>query len=119
MRILIVQSNLKLAELWQTSLVASGADVTIAATEFDAFGALEEASFDVIILDIVIQDRAALGISDLACVLQPDARLLFVTASNFFSDGSIFLMYPNACAHLHCDTKPDDLTAVAEHYAAA
>ncbi|MEJ1993141.1 MAG: hypothetical protein P8X50_16030, partial [Maritimibacter sp.] len=50
-------------------------------------------------------------------LLNPDTRVIFVTSSTFFSDGSIFAMSPNACAFLSAHTPPEDLAAVIEYHA--
>ncbi|WP_323769704.1 response regulator transcription factor [Antarctobacter sp.] len=119
MNVLIVESSKPLAQLWQRHLQRSGADVWTAYTQDSAFEMLETQSFQVIILDVVVEDNSALAISDIAQFRQPEARVIFVTNTNFFSDGSIFNLCANACAYLPCTTPPDDLTNMVHHYARA
>lgn len=118
MRVLIVESQTPLAALWQKHLERKGVSVRHAATQSEALAALEEEAFASIILNVVMDNRGALAVSDMAQFRQPQARVIFITSTNFFSDGSIFNLYPNACAFLHSETSPDDLVAVVEHYAA-
>ena len=49
---------------------------------------------------------------------QPDAQVIFVTNTSFFSDGSIFQLFSHACAYVQSEMAPDDLAAIIEHYAA-
>jgi hypothetical protein len=52
----------------------------------------------------------------MASYRQPGAKVIFVTDTTFFSDGSIFRHIPNACAFIRAETPPDDLVAIVEHY---
>lgn len=119
MNVLIVESSQPLSQLWQRHLQRSGARVRIAATQEAAVELLEMEFFEVIILDVVLEDGCALAVSDVAQFRQPDARIIFVTNTTFFSDGSIFNLCANACAYLPSSTAPDDLTSMVHHYAKA
>ena len=77
---------------------------------------LGEEAVDVIILDLVLGQGSAIAVADIASFRQPMARVIFVTNTSFFSDGSIFQHIPNACAFLPSGTAPEDLAAVADHY---
>lgn len=113
---MIVQSCLPLAQLWQGHLQRSGARVWLAASEDEAFDLLAAERFNVIILDLVLQEGSALAVADMAQFRQPEARVIFVTNTRFFSDGSIFNLCANACAYLPSTTPPDDLTTLVQHY---
>lgn len=118
MSVLIVEKQADLAQLWAAHLGRMGADVIVASNEAQAERLLEEISFKVIILDLIMGDgNTAIPIADLARFRQPDARVIFVTNTRFFSDGSIFQHCSNACAFLPSHTPPDDLAAMVEHYA--
>ena len=71
------------------------------------------------ILDLVLDEGSALAVSDFASYRQPLARVIFVTNTSFFSDGSIFRHCVNACAYMPSATPPEDLAAMVEHYARA
>ncbi len=73
--------------------------------------------FDIIVLDLVLEDGSALAVADFASYRRPEARVIFVTNTTFFSDGSIFAHSPNACAFVQSETPPEDLAAMVEHYA--
>ena len=117
MNILIVENQSALANLWKRHLERLGATVHIATDQDTAIDCLSGQSFNVIILDLVLPGGSALAVSDFANYRQPDARVIFVTNTSFFSDGSIFQHCANACAFLPSATPPDDLAAMVEHYA--
>lgn len=75
-------------------------------------------AYDIIVLDLVLDNGSALAVADFASYRRPDARVIFVTNTSFFSDGSIFAHSPNACAYVQSETPPEDLAAMVEHYAA-
>ncbi len=116
MRVLIVECDTSLAAVWSRHLERQGAKVTRARSQQDAIFALDETQVDVIILDLVLDDGSAFAIADFASYRQPAARVVFVTNTSFFSDGSIFRHIPNACAYLPSSTAPEDLVAVVDHY---
>lgn len=117
-RVLIVESVPELATLWQSHLVRQGMNVAYATDQQTAISHLSEHDTDIIILDLVIEDGSALAISDYANYRQPLARVIFVTNTSFFSDGSIFAHSANARAFVRSSTPPEDLAAMVAHYGA-
>lgn len=118
MKVLIVESKDELGGLWARHLERQGARVLVANSQDAAIAALREEEFQIIVLDLVLGDGSALAVSDFASYRQPEARVIFVTNTSFFSDGSIFAHSPNACAYVQSATPPEDLAAMVEHYAA-
>ena len=116
MKVLIVESNHALGSVWQRHFERLGIEVRCETGQSGAAQALGTQRFDVIVLDIVLSEGSALAIADLACYRHPETRVIFVTNTSFFSDGSIFSLSSNACAYLQSDTPPDDLAAMVEHY---
>jgi DNA-binding NtrC family response regulator len=114
--VLIVESHAELGGIWQRHLERHGLRVTRAATQAQAISHLSTHPTDIIILDLVIDEGAALAVSDYANYRQPEAQVIFVTNTTFFSDGSIFAHCANACAFLPSSTPPEDLAAIVEHY---
>jgi DNA-binding NarL/FixJ family response regulator len=90
----------------------------VAASQEAAVAELMHCEVDVIVLDLTLHDGSAFAIADFASYRQPDARVVFVTRSSFFSDGSIFNLVPNACGFFPVETPPEDLAAIVRHYAA-
>lgn len=116
LRVLIVESNLSLGQVWQRHLERHGMKTRLETNQVGATAALVSDSYDVVILNLVLRGSSTLAISDLASMRNPDSRVIFVTDTSFFSDGSVFSLCPNVCAYLQVDTPPDDLTAMVEHY---
>lgn len=116
MHVLIVNSDHNLAGIWRRSLKRSGAIVTIAGTQDDAIGALQSCIIDIIVLDLALGEGSSMAVADYAGYRQPTCRIVPVTSSTFFSDGSVFAHVPNACATINHRTPPDDVAAIVEHY---
>jgi DNA-binding NtrC family response regulator len=119
MRVLIVESDVNLGWLWRRHIERTNCTVELARGQEDAVGLLDLVAFDVIVLDLVLAEGSAFAVADYASFRYPGAKVIFVTNTTFFSDGSIFQHIPNACAFLPTQTPPDDLAALVEHYGSA
>ncbi len=119
MKALIVESSRELGALWQRHLERQGIEVRHATGQAEAVEFLENDRFEILVIDLVLEQGSPLAIADFAHFRQPEARVIFVTNTSFFSDGSIFQHSPNACAFMQTDAPPDDLVAMVEHYGAA
>lgn len=117
MQVLIVEGNASLGRIWQAHLERLGFDVTLVQGQVAAVAALEEHPFKAIVLNLVIKGESSFAIADYASYKRPDAKVIFVTDTSFFSDGSIFALAPNACSFVQSTTPPDDLAAIVAHYA--
>lgn len=118
MRVLIVVEEAELGRLWKSVLERQGAIVFLAATQAQAAQILLETDVSVLVLNVMLTSGSAFAIADLASYRCPDARVIFVTNSSFFSDGSVFGHVSNARAFVPVSTPPDDLAAMVSHYAA-
>lgn len=116
MQVLIVQNEGSLGAIWKKHLERLGAEVTLATCGFIAVDLLEALAFDVIVLDLVLSQGSALSIADVAFYRQPNANVIFVTDTTFFSDGSIFALSGNARAFIQSETPPQDLAEIVYHY---
>ncbi|MGD9294477.1 MAG: response regulator [Roseobacter sp.] len=116
MRVLIVESEGALARIWRRHLERLGMTVSLAYSQDDAIDRLSKMKTDILIMNLVLADGSALAVADYASYRLPEARVIFVTNTTFFSDGSIFSFAPNACAYVQSSTPPEDLAAIAEHY---
>lgn len=117
-RVLIVESVPDLADLWKRHLERQGMQVVCVGGQDEAIAHLSEKDTDIIIQDLVIEEGSALAIADYANYRQPAARVIFVTNTSFFSDGSIFAHSANARAFVQSNTPPEDLAAMVAHYGA-
>lgn len=115
-RVLIVESQAELGKLWQRHLERHGMEVARVQCREAAVSFLATHPVDIIILDLVIEDGAALAVSDYANYRRPDAKVIFVTSTSFFSDGSIFAHCANARAYVQAGTPPEDLAAMVDYY---
>lgn len=116
MRVLIVESNNELGAIWARHLERQGCQVVLVHDQAGAIGMLRHRPVQVIVLNLVLKEGSALAVADFASYRHPETRVIFVTDTDFFSDGSIFTLAPNACAFLRTQTPVDDLAAMVEHY---
>lgn len=119
MRVLIVQANENLARVWSRHLERMGAVVEIALSASAAQNHIAQSRFDVIVLDLVLGQGSAIAVADVAHYRQPEANVVFVTNTSFFSDGSIFAHCSNARAFIQTDTPARDVAAIVHHYGSA
>ena len=119
MKVLIVQSAYEIGRMWQNHLRRQGMIVEVVDSQERATTSIMTYQPDIIILDLVLKRGSALAVADFANYRAPDAQVIFVTNTSFFSDGSIFSHAANACAFVQTATPPDDLAAMVEHYAVA
>jgi DNA-binding NtrC family response regulator len=116
MHILVVQEKTELGRIWSRHLEREGHSVDLVGTQDAAVEIMRHREVHVIVLDVVLPGGSALAIADYASYRWPEARVVFVTNTTFFSDGSIFRHAPNACAFLQSDTDPADLAMMVSHY---
>lgn len=116
MHVLIVQENRELGRLWQAHLERCGCHVNLACDQEAAIHLLQNADVDIIVLDLVLSEGSAFAVADFSAYRQPKAKVIFVSDTTFFSDGSIFIHIPNACAMMPSKSSVEDLSAVVEHY---
>lgn len=116
MTVLIVESDPDLARVWEGHLRRDGHDVRVAADADTACTFLCDAQIDVLVVDLDLDCGGALTVADFASYRRPGAPVIFVTATTFFSDGSIFRMIPNAAGFLQSDARPEDLAAIVDHH---
>ncbi|OSP51933.1 response regulator [Pseudoruegeria sp. SK021] len=118
MPVLIVESNPELGELWKRHLERLGMTVFRVETDTAAIHTLRERQVRIIVLNVVLKDGGAFAVADYANYRYPKMKVIFVSSSSFFTDGSIFTLAGNACAYLPSSTPPDDLAAMVEYHAA-
>ena len=116
MRVLIVEGDRALTEVWKRHLERLGASVAVAVSQSEAVTHLQNEFVNVIVLSLDLVDGSAFAVADFASYRHPSARVVFVTRSTFFSDGSIFRLIPNTAAYIATETRPEDLAAIVEHH---
>ena len=116
MNILIVESARDLAALWKSHLERHGARVILATTTSRALGIIATNSLDAVIVDLVLEDGSALAVADFAMYRRPEAKVIIVSKSHFFTDGSIFALTRNIRAFLPAAVPPEDLSAIVAYH---
>ena len=116
MRVLIVENNQDLGGIWKKHLERQDAEVQLETCEEAAVRFLTNNAVDVIVLNLDLDQGGALTVADFAAYRRPEAKVVFVTASNFFSDGSIFAHSANACACLPAQSPPEDLATLVTYH---
>ena len=119
MVILIVATNVELTRIWSRHLERLGHNVVVVHSQTNAAEYLRLHGVDVIVLDLNLEDGSAIAVADYASYRWPSARVVFVSNSTFFSDGSIFNHIPNAAAMVPTQTPPNDLAAIVEYHGRA
>ncbi len=116
MTILIAESNPELGRIWARHLERQGAHVTIAQDRDGAILSLADTSPDLIVLSLSLGEAEAISVADYAAYRHPGVKVIFVTGSSFFTDGSIFELATNACACLPQNTSANDLAELIAYH---
>ena len=119
MHVLILEEDADLGALWAAHLVRQSARVTLCHSEAEAIKALRMTDVQVVVVNLVLKTGSALAVADFVRYRCPQARVIFVTSSTFFSDGSIFALVPNVCAFVPSHMLASDLAALIEHVGTA
>ncbi len=117
--VLIVANSPELSRIWARHLNRLGHEATVVHAQEAAVDCLRQNVFDVIVLDLMLQDGSAFAVADYASYRYPNTRVVFVTNGTFFSDGSIFNHMPNAAALVAERTPPGDLAAIVQYHGRA
>jgi len=115
LRVLIAQQNTGLGKIWARFLEREGVDTTLVASQSEALAQLRAQNFDALVLEMVLPDGGAIAIADFAAYRMPDAPVITVNSSSFFSDGSIFQLMPNVQSVLQAPVEGEDLAAMVSH----
>ncbi|MEM7075168.1 MAG: hypothetical protein AAGA28_03200 [Pseudomonadota bacterium] len=114
--VLIVESDVALGRVWSRHLERAGNRVVLEHEQQGAMQAIGITRFDVVILNVLLRGGSAFVLADELRGQNRNIPVIFVNRTAFFSDGSLFALSPNARAHVHPDTPPDDLAAMVEYY---
>lgn len=105
-----------LSRVWQRHLERQGAVVTCVPDAEAAVTQIGTAVFDVVVLDLMLSHGGALAVADMVAFRQPEANVIFVTDTSFFSDGSIFRHSAAVRLMLRRETPPEELATIVAHY---
>lgn len=119
MRVLIVASGSGMGEVWARHLERSGIQVFLSMDQEGAIVTLCDHIVDVIVVNLTEKGDGTMAVVDFAAYRQPAAKVVFVSNGQFFSDGSVFQHFSNACAVVPETVSVDDLDAVVQYHGAA
>lgn len=117
MQVLIVESGMELAGKWAQAMREDGLDCRIASDQAEAVETLHVDEYSVMLLDLALENGAALAVADYAAYRWPDMPVLVVSGGRAFADGSIFNHCVNVCAFMPKSTQPRDLAAMVRYHA--
>ena len=114
MNVLVVEDDPNLGSLWGEVLENAGHDVLQVDTEATALTLLQAKSYDLVVLDLCIEGRKALGVATLATYRNPSCKVVVISGSADFSRQTLFAMSPAVAAALHKPVDIEDLVEVCE-----
>lgn len=117
--ILIVAGNPDLAGIWARHLERQKHEVVVKTNENDAVECIRDNPVRVIVLDLMLEKGSAFSVADYASYRRPGTKIVFVTRTSFFSDGSLFRHVPNTAAIVQEDAPPSDLAAIVAYHGRA
>lgn len=117
MPVLIVESNADRGALWREQLERTGFKTVSAQDQSAAVKVLQTRAVRLILMDLDLAEGSAIAVADFASYRQPGVKVILLTGTGLFSDGSIFRHAANVCAFLPVSTPPEDLAAVVEYHA--
>ena len=104
MKVLNVENIKELGLLWQRALQRLGPEVAFVQTQSATIKCRMDQSYDIIVLDLVLESGSAFASSDFANYKRPEARLFFVTNTSFFR--WLHFSAPFECLWLHPKFNP-------------
>lgn len=117
--ILIVAGNLQLAQIWARHLERQHQEVLVTTKLSEAIEIIRENPVQVAVLDLMLENSAAFSVADYVSYRRPKSKIVFVTRTSFFSDGSLFNHVPNTAAIVQEDTPPSDLAEIVAYHGRA
>lgn len=115
MRILVVEDDAVLRDLWVEVFSEAGHDVAGVESVGDARTTLLARRYDVAVLDLHLGSESGLSVATLAAYTNPDCKVIVITGSPLFANGELFEMAPAVSAVLRKPVAIDELLAVSEH----
>jgi DNA-binding response OmpR family regulator len=115
LRILVVEDDAVLRDLWIEVFREAGHDVAGVESVGDARSNLLARRYDVAVLDLHLGAESGLSVATLAAYTNPDCKVIMITGSPLFANGELFEMAPAVSTILRKPVAIDELLAVSEH----
>lgn len=117
--ILILAENPNLANVWARHLERQKHAVIVTSEETEAIETIRDNDISVIVLDLMLQSGSAFSVADYVSYRSPSTKIVFVTKTRFFSDGSLFKHVPNTAAIIQENAPPSDLAEIVAYHGRA
>jgi hypothetical protein len=88
-----------------------------ALSQAQAVARLFECAPAVVLIDLDLAQGSPLAVADFVSYRHPEARVIFVSETGMFSDGSLFAHCPNVHAHVGRGMAEPDMVALVAHHA--
>lgn len=119
MKILIVEDDRVLCDVFATSLRDAGHEVHEAFDINSAIDRLRLRGYGLVILDYYLPDGVSLPVAEYSCVACPDARIILLTGSGVFPNGEASILAPCVDWMLRKPVPLEDLHALVDYAALA
>lgn len=116
MRLLILEDDRCLAQVFAESLEEAGHSVRAAHDNETAVGLLEREAFDLLIFDLLIGDETSIPVLDFANYAAPGAEVILVTGSGLFPRGELHYSVSGISHRLQKPVKLSDLLFLVDHF---
>ncbi len=116
MRVLILEDDRILADVFKDALEAEGHSVMVAHQNEHAFACLRDEVFDILIFDLLIDGETSIPVLDYANFVQPKAEVILVTGSGLFPRGELHYSISDVSYRIQKPLKLDDLIHVVAHF---
>lgn len=115
MRVLILDSDVEVAEGFRKTLKLAGHAVTVTCDNETAIEALFTGLFDFFVADLMVGAETSIPALDCARLFCPKAEVILVTGSDLFPSGELHFAIAHIAYRLQKPVRPDDLAALVAH----
>lgn len=117
MRVLVVEDDARLRDLWAAVVEGAGAEATAVSAAVAARKLLLTTPFDLVLLDLNLGGDTGLSVATLAGYSNPDCQVIVITGSPLFARGELFAMDPSIVSVMRKPVDLRELSAMCEHHA--
>lgn len=115
MKVLIVEDCPELSFFWSEALSDMFKERIVASSTREAMTCLLRSSYDLVILDLFVEDGPTISLSDWIAMRSPDVPILMITGSHTMAHGEHTDLARGVTWLLRKPIKTDELRAMAAH----
>lgn len=115
MKVLIVEDDPILSEIWDDVLSEADFDVVSRSTSASALVEVLKTSFDLVVLDLFVRDGSTIALANTIALRQPDTSIMLVTGSGVFPRGEHKDLAAGIDWILRKPIRPSELQAMARY----